>query len=143
VCAAIPFFGPINIQCRLRDGWPSVFEINPRFSGGIPLTIAAGANFPKMLIRIAQGALIPSQVGEFREGVWMTSYEASVFLEEANLRLPVCLGDDRLRSRDARVTESLAEASAETDARGVKAAAVTPPIGEIASTFALGATVDK
>jgi hypothetical protein len=33
-------------------------------------------------------------VGEFREGVWMTSYEASVFLEEANLRLPVCLPAD-------------------------------------------------
>jgi carbamoyl-phosphate synthase large subunit len=90
VCAAIPFFGPINIQCRLRDGWPSVFEINPRFSGGIPLTIASGANFPKMLITMAKGVTIPPQIGEFREGVWMTSYEASVFLEEANLRLPVC-----------------------------------------------------
>jgi carbamoyl-phosphate synthase large subunit len=90
VCAAIPFFGPINIQCRMRDGWPSVFEINPRFSGGIPLTIAAGANFPKMLIKLAAGATLASRVGEFRAGVWMTSYEASVFLEEANLRLPVC-----------------------------------------------------
>jgi len=90
VCAAIPFFGPINIQCRLRDGWPSVFEINPRFSGGIPLTIAAGANFPKMLIRLAMGGTLTPQVGEFRAGVWMTSYEASVFLEESNLRLPVC-----------------------------------------------------
>jgi carbamoyl-phosphate synthase large subunit len=89
-CAAISFFGPINIQCRLRDGWPSIFEINPRFSGGIPLTIASGANFPKMLIKLAMGATLVPQVGEFREGVWMTSYEASVFLEEANLRLPVC-----------------------------------------------------
>jgi carbamoyl-phosphate synthase large subunit len=98
VCAAIPFFGPINIQCRLRDGWPSVFEINPRFSGGIPLTIASGANFPKMLLKMAMGVTLASQVGEFREGVWMTSYEASVFLEEANLRLPVC--DGRARPRE-------------------------------------------
>jgi carbamoyl-phosphate synthase large subunit len=90
VCEAIAFLGPINIQCRLRDGWPHVFEINPRFSGGIPLTIASGANFPKMLIRMAMGATIAPRVGEFREGVWMTSYEASVFLEETNLRLPVC-----------------------------------------------------
>jgi carbamoyl-phosphate synthase large subunit len=89
-CAAIRFFGPINIQCRLRDGWPSIFEINPRFSGGIPLTIASGANFPKMLIKLAMGATLTPRVGEFREGVWMTSYEASVFLEESNLRLPVC-----------------------------------------------------
>jgi carbamoyl-phosphate synthase large subunit len=90
VCEAIPFFGPINIQCRMRDGWPYVFEINPRFSGGIPLTIASGANFPKMLITMAAGVAIAPQIGEFRDGVWMTSYEASVFLEESNLRLPVC-----------------------------------------------------
>jgi carbamoyl-phosphate synthase large subunit len=101
VCAAIPFFGPINIQCRLRDGWPSVFEINPRFSGGIPLTIASGANFPKMLITLAMGATLAPQVGEFRAGVWMTSYEASVFLEEANLRLPVCQGVEAHRAKAA------------------------------------------
>jgi carbamoyl-phosphate synthase large subunit len=97
VCAAIPFFGPINIQCRLRDGWPAVFEINPRFSGGIPLTIASGANFPKMLLKMAMGVALTPQVGEFREGVWMTSYEASVFLEESHLRLAVCDGQARPR----------------------------------------------
>jgi carbamoyl-phosphate synthase large subunit len=90
VCAAIPFHGPINVQCRLREGWPSVFEINPRFSGGIPLTIASGADFPKLLIKMAMGAEIAPLVGEFREGLWMTSYEASVFLDEGSLRLPVC-----------------------------------------------------
>ena len=31
----------------MRGDWPVVFEINPRFSGGIPLTIAAGADFPQ------------------------------------------------------------------------------------------------
>jgi len=90
VCSVIPFNGPLNIQCRLRDGWPSVFEINPRFSGGIPLTIASGADFPKFLIRMAMGAEMAPIVGQFRDGLWMTSYEASVFLDEANLRLPVC-----------------------------------------------------
>jgi hypothetical protein len=47
-----------------------------------------------MLISMAIGATIPPQIGAFREGVWMTSYEASVFLEEANLRLPVCPAAD-------------------------------------------------
>ncbi len=32
-----------------------IFEINPRFSGGIPLTIAAGADFPRMLVQAARG----------------------------------------------------------------------------------------
>jgi carbamoyl-phosphate synthase large subunit len=94
VCGSTAFFGPLNIQCRLRDGRPCVFEINPRFSGGIPLTIASGANFPKMLITMAMGATIAPQVGDFRADVWMTSYEASVFLEEANLRLSVCAGGE-------------------------------------------------
>src|SRR4029453_8401765 len=37
--AALEFHGPVNIQCRMLRGIPTVFEINPRFSGGIPLTI--------------------------------------------------------------------------------------------------------
>ena len=49
------FDGPINVQCRLSHGRPIVFEINPRFSGGIPLTIAAGADFPRMLLELALG----------------------------------------------------------------------------------------
>ena len=90
VCSAIPFAGAFNIQCRLRDGLPAIFEINPRFSGGIPLTIAAGADFPALLIKMALGVDVPSAIGNFRDGVWMTSYEASLFLEDASLRLPVC-----------------------------------------------------
>jgi carbamoyl-phosphate synthase large subunit len=119
VCAAITFFGPINIQCRLRDGWPSVFEINPRFSGGIPLTIASGANFPKMLIKLAMGATLAPRVGEFRAGVWMTSYEASVFLEEANLRLPVCAAGPKGPALRA-------------DAADARSATAAPPIEEVA-----------
>ena len=90
VCTAIPFIGAFNIQCRLREGWPAIFEINPRFSGGIPLTIAAGADFPKLLIMMALGIPVAPAVGDFKEGTWMTSYETSFFLDEKSLRLPVC-----------------------------------------------------
>ena len=45
-CAEVlPFAGAVNIQCRMVDGRPVVFEINPRFSGGIPLTIAPAPTF--------------------------------------------------------------------------------------------------
>ncbi len=90
VCQAIAFVGAFNIQCRLREGWPAIFEINPRFSGGIPLTIAAGADFPKLLIKMALGIPVPPAIGDFKEGTWMTSYETSFFLDETSLRLPVC-----------------------------------------------------
>jgi len=95
-CRALRCAGPINIQCRLRDGWPAVFEINPRFSGGVPLTIAAGADFPKLLIKIAMGVDVQPSIGDFREGTWMTSYETSFFLDESSLRLPVCEARPRM-----------------------------------------------
>jgi carbamoyl-phosphate synthase large subunit len=65
-----------------------VFEINPRVSGGIPLTIQAGADFPQMLIRLALGRRVAPQIGAFRDQLWMTSFESSFFLEEANIVRP-------------------------------------------------------
>jgi carbamoyl-phosphate synthase large subunit len=91
-CAeALEFHGAVNIQCRIgRDGRPAIFEINPRFSGGIPLTIAAGADFPGMLVAWASGRILPSRVGEFTDGLWMTSYEQGIFIEGRDAhRLPV------------------------------------------------------
>jgi carbamoyl-phosphate synthase large subunit len=86
LCArALRFAGAINIQCRIVDGRPIIFEINPRFSGGIPLTIAAGADFPQMLVQLARGERVTPIVGRFQDGLWMTSYESSVFLPESSV----------------------------------------------------------
>jgi carbamoyl-phosphate synthase large subunit len=87
-CGAIRFAGPINIQCRMRGSQPVIFEINPRFSGGIPLTIQAGADFPQMLIRLALGRRVPRQIGAFRSQLWMTSFETAFFLEEPDVIRP-------------------------------------------------------
>jgi carbamoyl-phosphate synthase large subunit len=77
--STMTFVGPINIQCRTVNGRPTVFEINPRFSGGIPLTIEAGADFPRMLIQLALGQRLEPVIGQFRDGVWMSNYESSLF----------------------------------------------------------------
>lgn len=88
-CAAVlPFAGAINIQCRIVNGQPVVFEINPRFSGGIPLTIEAGADFPRMLVDLAAGRHVEPSIGSFRDRLWMTNYEASVFLTDGEVALP-------------------------------------------------------
>lgn len=80
-CArALRFIGAVNIQCRVVDGRPIVFEINPRFSGGIPLTIASGADFARMLVDLARGRRLASQIGDFQDDLWMTSYESSIFV---------------------------------------------------------------
>jgi carbamoyl-phosphate synthase large subunit len=84
-CDAIPFWGPVNIQCRMRGRDAVIFEINPRFSGGIPLTIQAGADFPQMLVRLALGRRVEPQIGEFRDELWMTSFESAFFLDASSL----------------------------------------------------------
>ena len=96
VTQALPFSGPINIQCRVVNGQPTVFEINPRFSGGIPLTIAAGADFPRYLVDLTLGRAVPARIGRFRDQLWMTSYEASIFVDAEELatgrKPPVAIG---------------------------------------------------
>jgi carbamoyl-phosphate synthase large subunit len=88
VCRVMQFEGPINIQCRMRNEQPVVFEINPRFSGGIPLTIEAGADFPRLLISLALGRKVEARIGDFRDQLWMTSFESSFFLDGAEVIRP-------------------------------------------------------
>jgi len=87
-CARVlPFAGPVNIQCRVVAGRPTIFEINPRFSGGIPLTIAAGVDVPRLLLELAYGLPVLPIVGQFKENLWMTNYEASVFVDQEHVAL--------------------------------------------------------
>lgn len=80
-CAAsLDFVGAVNIQARMVQGVPIVFEINPRFSGGIPLTIAAGADFPQALVQLARGQRVDPFIGQFEDELWLSSYESSLFL---------------------------------------------------------------
>jgi carbamoyl-phosphate synthase large subunit len=41
----------VNVQCRLVDGRPMIFEINPRFSGTSSIRAMLGFNEPDLLIR--------------------------------------------------------------------------------------------
>jgi len=96
ISQAMSFSGALNIQCRVVNGEPTVFEINPRFSGGIPLTIAAGADFPRYLVDLALGRAVPARIGRFRDQLWMTSYETSIFVDAEELTTgrtpPVAIG---------------------------------------------------
>lgn len=80
--AALRFRGAVNVQCRIVDGTPTIFEINPRFSGGIQLTMAAGARFADWLVRLSLGETLSPCIGDFVEGLYMSSYESSLFFSE-------------------------------------------------------------
>jgi carbamoyl-phosphate synthase large subunit len=100
-CAEVlEFRGAVNVQCRIVDGVPVIFEINPRFSGGIQLTVAAGADFAEWTIRVARGEAMRPRFGEFADGLRMSSHESSLFLTEADAQVlgrrgRVLAGEDR------------------------------------------------
>src|SRR5262249_54052357 len=78
--------GPANIQCKWDGSDVSLIEINPRFSCGIPLTIAAGADFPAWLVQLAAGVKLNTQIGKFEDGLAMISFEENVFATETELK---------------------------------------------------------
>jgi carbamoyl-phosphate synthase large subunit len=87
VAERLQFIGPANIQCKADNGVISLIEVNPRFSGGIPLTIAAGADFPSWLVQLRAGIEIVPQIGKFQDGLAMMSFEESIFATETELKL--------------------------------------------------------
>ncbi len=75
--------GPMNIQMFLtEDHRLNVIEINPRFGGGYPLSHAAGADFPGMLIREALGEVVDRPCTDWQDGLVMLRYDDAVFLHK-------------------------------------------------------------
>ena len=77
---ALELRGAANIQVKLDGDDAVIFEVNPRFSGGIPLTIAAGADFPEWLIEMCLGRGPEPCIGDFTDGLFMACYEETLFL---------------------------------------------------------------
>jgi carbamoyl-phosphate synthase large subunit len=76
--------GPANIQCIVSKKRPIYFEVNPRFSGGLPLTIAAGVNGPWWTLKLMHGQKQPNGLLPFKEVV-MTRYWMETFYHDSPL----------------------------------------------------------
>lgn len=73
--------GLITIQLILTaDGRMRVIEVNPRFGGGAPLSIQAGADFPKWLLAEWLGRPQRIRLDHFKPGTLMLRYHQSFFL---------------------------------------------------------------
>ena len=86
IATALGATGPISVQCILKDGVPYYTEVNARFGGGFPLSVAAGADSPYLLL--ARTAGIPVEIpplDSYRTGVYMTRFDQSLFLDKDNL----------------------------------------------------------
>lgn len=74
--------GPITVQAFLTENGPVLSEINPRFGGGVPLTLAAGGNYPAWILQMVAGREITPKIGEYKVGLYMTRYYREIFTEE-------------------------------------------------------------
>lgn len=85
--------GPANVQGMLRaDGGFSIIEMNPRFSGTLALTTAAGINFATLLIDLIEGAPLPDLLGRHEDGLTMMRYWSEVFEDRSGaMRLGTAL----------------------------------------------------
>jgi len=72
--------GPAVVQGLLdRQGNLKLTEANPRFGSGALLSIAAGAELAKDLIRLIQGEKLTPKLGQFRDGVYLLRYYDAFF----------------------------------------------------------------
>ncbi|MBN1391613.1 MAG: ATP-grasp domain-containing protein [Sedimentisphaerales bacterium] len=74
--------GVITVQCFLQqNGKVKISEINPRFGGGAPLAIKAGANFPKWILQELHGRKLQIKFDGFKDGLIMLRYDTEVWLD--------------------------------------------------------------
>ncbi len=79
--------GVVTVQCIVtKDRRIRVIEINPRFGGGVPLSIRAGANSPRWLLAELLGKKPRINPTGFRDDVAMLRYDDSVFVPNASKR---------------------------------------------------------
>jgi len=75
--------GVVTLQLFLTgDGLVRFIEINPRFGGGVPLAIKAGANFPKWILQELCGRRPRIKSDGFKDNVIMLRYDGEVWLDE-------------------------------------------------------------
>jgi len=82
-------FGMISVQCFLTPPGDVLFiEVNPRCAGGIPLSIRAGADFPRWLMDILLGQVPRIDPDGWTDGLYMLRYDEGIFATEKDLPGP-------------------------------------------------------
>ena len=87
VCGRLPdAAGPITLQCfRRHDGELAFIEINPRFGGGFPLALHAGADYPRWLLEWALGLPSTASPDAWGADVAMLRYDDAIFVSRDEL----------------------------------------------------------
>lgn len=72
--------GPITVQLirEQKSGKDYYIEINPRYGGGAPLSIKAGADSPQMLLKLLSGEKVEYQKNAARDGEIYCRFDQSI-----------------------------------------------------------------
>ena len=83
--------GPITVQLiRQRESNQDYYiEINPRYGGGAPLSMKAGADSAAAVLRLLAGEIIPYQAMAAADGAVYSRFDQSVCIDEGGSHLPV------------------------------------------------------
>lgn len=79
IAEALGAIGPINIQGI--DAGTDIYwiEINPRFGGGVPLSIKAGVDYPYLLYLLWRGETVEPFLGTFQDRLTMLRYNEALY----------------------------------------------------------------
>lgn len=77
--------GHITVQCRKTQRGIEYIEINPRFGGGAPMSIAAGADSCSWLYRLLNGESL-EYFDDYRDNVTFLRFDSSIMLDENGKR---------------------------------------------------------
>ena len=78
--------GPITVQGFLTSNDEfKLTEINPRFGGGHPLAIEAGADYPRWIIAMMLGRAPKISLDGWEDGVVMLRYDEAVFVRREDI----------------------------------------------------------
>jgi len=89
IVEAAGIIGPSNIQCFRTGRGLAFFEINPRFSGTLALTLAAGLNSPLLLAKMVLGEKIEPRIGQYERGIFMMRYWEEVFVDASENKMDI------------------------------------------------------
>lgn len=79
--------GVVTLQLFVtREGRMVFTEVNPRFGGGVPLAIAAGADFPNWVLQELTGGRPQIAFDGFTDGLTMLRYDAEVWVTPSDLK---------------------------------------------------------
>lgn len=79
--------GCVTVQCfKQADGQILFNEINPRFGGGFPLSVHAGADFPKWILQELTTGNSEAQMSSWQDALVMLRYDDEIIVSGEDIK---------------------------------------------------------